>query len=46
MEAAGLQDIRSCPTDDLYFARLKSGSLLKRWNFPPTRPFVLVGVKP
>jgi SAM-dependent methyltransferase len=46
MEAAGLQDIRCCPTDEIYYARQKSYSLLRRWNFPPTRPFILVGIKP
>jgi SAM-dependent methyltransferase len=46
MEAAGLQDIHSCPTDDIYAARVKSRAPMRRWNFPPTRPFILVGAKP
>ena len=46
MEAAGLQDIRSCPTDDIYFARLNSYPLVRRWSLPPARPFILVGIKP
>jgi ubiquinone/menaquinone biosynthesis C-methylase UbiE len=46
MEAAGLQDIRSCPTEDVYYARLKSCPLIRRWSFPPTRPFILIGTTP
>ncbi len=46
MEAAGLQEIRSCPTEEIYLARLKSYPLVRKLNRPATRPFILVGVKP
>jgi SAM-dependent methyltransferase len=46
MEAAGLEDIRSCPTDDLYAARRRSRAFARRWGHPPGRPFILVGIKP
>ena len=46
MEAAGLRDIRSCPTDDIHAARLRSCSLAKRLHRRVGRPFILIGVKP
>ena len=46
MEAAGLQDIRSCSTDEIHAARLRSCSLAKRLSIRVGRPFILIGVKP
>ena len=46
MEAAGLEDIRTLPTDGIYSARLKMFPLARRWSWPPGRPFILVGIKP
>ena len=46
MEAAGLRDIRSCPTDEIHAARLRSCSLAKRLSIRVGRPFILIGVKP
>jgi SAM-dependent methyltransferase len=46
MQAAGLQDIRSCSTEAIYAARLKNHFSAKRSDFTPGQPYILVGVKP
>jgi SAM-dependent methyltransferase len=45
MEAAGLQEIRSCPTDAIYAARCRSKSIAERRRFPAGQPYILVGKK-
>ena len=46
MEAAGLEDIRSCPTDAIAAARNRPGSVAHRLRLPAGGPYVLVGSVP
>jgi SAM-dependent methyltransferase len=43
MEAAGLQDVQSCPTDVLDAARRRNGSGANRLRTPAGKPYLLVG---
>jgi ubiquinone/menaquinone biosynthesis C-methylase UbiE len=46
MEAAGIEDIRSVATEEIYLARMNDPLVRKRRWSTPSCPFVLVGTKP
>jgi ubiquinone/menaquinone biosynthesis C-methylase UbiE len=46
MDAAGLDDVRLQPSDEIFPAAMRTFSALRRLTVPLTNPYILVGTKP